>query len=114
MFVLIQHLFPGCAAIGGAEHAALRVGTIRVSLRGYQHGGGTMRINNDAADVARVTQSNVGPGLTAIAGFIHAVPVSEIRAEVGLTAAHINSVGIRWRNGQRSNRADWLAVKNWL
>src|SRR2546423_12446062 len=40
------------------------------------------------------------------------MPIDKIRRKAAFAAANIDHVGIRWRNRQRSDRGDWLAVKN--
>ena len=83
------------------------------------HGGdqnyiGAVRIDDYTADVARVTQPDIAPGFAAIAGFIDTIAIREIRAPVGLAAARINNVGIRWSKGQRADGSNGLAVKDRL
>ena len=48
VFVFVEHLLPGVAAIGGAEDAALGVGAVGVAEHGREEAIGIARIDEDA------------------------------------------------------------------
>ena len=64
-------------AITGAEDSALIVRRVEMTDRGYEHDVGIFRIDRDLADVVRVLQPEIRPGLSRVGGLIH--PVAEAR-----------------------------------
>ena len=52
--ILVEDLLPGAAAVGRAEHAALRVRTIGMAERGHQHALAVARVDEDPPDLLRV------------------------------------------------------------
>src|SRR5580698_5690289 len=76
------------------------------------HDVGIMRINDNAADLARVLQSDVCPGFAGVGRFVDAVAGAESGANVRLTGANVENVGIGWRDFDGANRRDGLAIEN--
>src|SRR6185312_10348256 len=68
-----EHVFPGGAAVGGLEHAAVAARAPERSLGGDIDGVGVARIDDDAADVAGILESHVAPGGAAVVGAVDAV-----------------------------------------
>ncbi len=94
VFVLVEHLLPGLAAIGSAEDAALRVRSPGVSESCDESDVGIAGIDDDCADVARVFEPDVGPCLAGIGGFVHSVTIGDVPAQTGFPAAGVKNVGI--------------------
>ncbi len=61
-FVLVQHLLKGLSAVGGAEHAALRVRTVRMPQGRHEQPVGIARIHQDRRNLLRIAQAEVAPG----------------------------------------------------
>ncbi len=108
----IQNFSPGVAAIGRAENAAFVIWAVGVAESGDEHGIRVFRIDDDPADLTRVLQADVGPGLAAIGGFVNAVAAREIRANIRFARAGVENVWVRWRDFERSDGCDGLAVEN--
>ncbi len=72
---------------------------------------GILRIDDDAADLPRVVQADVLPGLSAVGGFVDSVARAESGANVGFAGAGIDDVGIRRRNFQCADRGDGLPIE---
>ena len=107
-------MLPGFSAIDRFVNAALGVGAVSVSQHADKYNICVVRIDHDAADLARIFQPDVVPGLSRVARFVYAVPGSEVRANVGFAGARIKNVWVGWRHFDRPDRPHWLAVKNWL
>src|SRR5215467_9151057 len=73
-----------------------------------------MRIEDDAADMARRSEAYALPGAPAIRGLVNARAVGEIGAEIGFTGAGINNVGIGLGHGQSADGSDRQAVRDRL
>src|SRR5512132_2769459 len=80
VLVLVENLLPRLAAVGGAEDAAFRVRAEGVADRRDQHDVRITRVDDDRADLARVLQPDVVPGLAAVGRFIYAVAVGVVAA----------------------------------
>src|SRR5213594_1451251 len=61
-------------------------------------------IDNDAANLARLLEPDVLPGLAGVGGFVHAVAELDRIAHVGFAGADIDDVRIRRRDSNRANR----------
>ena len=73
VFVFVQNLLPRPAAVAGAKHAALLVGTVRMPERRHEDAIRVSRVDDDGADLPRLAQAEMLPGLARVAGFIDAV-----------------------------------------
>src|SRR5579884_2258553 len=82
IWTAIENFLPGCAAIVGAEYAALFIRAIGMPQGGDEDLIGIARIYDNAADLARVVQANMLPRVSAVGGFVDAVARGEIRADV--------------------------------
>src|SRR6266446_9506685 len=67
VFVLVEHSCPRLSAISRAKHSAFLVWSKAVTERGHQDNIGVFRIYEDAANLARVSQSEMRPGFAGIA-----------------------------------------------
>ena len=100
------------AAITGAEHAALRIRSIRMAERGDIGEIGVVRGDQDAADLLRIIEADLRPGLSSIARAVHAVTLRDIRTHVGLAAADVDDIGVGGGNGEGADRTDRLFVED--
>ena len=57
---------------------------------------------------------DVLPGLTGVGGAIDAVAFGNVAARIRFTGSHIDHVGIRWCDRDRTGRRDRLLVENRL
>ena len=112
--VLAEHLLPAPAAVAGAEHAALRVGAVGVPQRRRVDDVRIARIDQHAPDLLRVGEADMGPGLAAVGGLVHAVPLGDVGAHVGLAAPDVDHPWVGGRDGQRADRADRLRIEDRL
>ena len=113
--VLVEHLAPGLAAVGGLEDAALLVGREGMAQRSDEDDVGILRIDPDRGDVARVFQPDVLPGLAGVGRLPHAVALIDRSAHVAdIAGSDVDDVRIRRRNGDRADRGDVLLVEDGL
>ena len=87
--VLEQHARPAGAPVGGAEHSALRVGSVGVAQGGDEQHLGVARVHQYAGDLARVGKPDGGPVRAAVGGAEHAHALRDVRAHVGFARAHV-------------------------
>src|SRR5258707_13154103 len=100
VLIFIEHLAPALAAIGGAEDAALRVGTERMAQRGHKRDVGIFRIHNDAADGLRVAKPAVRPHLAGVDLLVNAIAAADVAAIAGLACAPLADIMIGRRYGK--------------
>ena len=110
--VVEQRPGPGPTAIGGAEHAALRIGTVGMAERGCQQHVRVARIDQDLADLLGVLQPDGGPGGPAVGRAEHAFALGDIGAHVGLARADVDDVAIARGHGQGADGAHGLGVED--
>ena len=113
-FVLVEHLLPGLAAVGGAEDAALGVGAVGVAEGGDEEAVGIARVDEDGGDLLGVAESEVTPGLAGVGGLVHAVADGEIGALESFAAAHVDGVGVGGGEGDGADGAGGLVVEDGL
>src|SRR5882724_8644725 len=109
--VEVENLFPGLAAVAGAEDAAVGVGAVSVAKSGDE---GDIRIggmDDDGADVASVLQADVAPGLAGVAGTIDAIAERDVAADAGFTAADVNHIGIGFGDGDGADGRGGLLLE---
>src|SRR5207248_8017786 len=106
-----QDVPPGAPAVGGLEEAALLAGLPQVAQGGDVGGAGVLRVDDDAADVARGAQPGVGPGLPAVGGAVDPVAPGNAVAGVGLAGADPDHVGVGRGHGDGPDRGDPLVVE---
>ncbi len=112
--VKVEHLRPRLASIGSAEEAALGIGAKGVAHGGDQDRVRVARMHNHAADVPRIAQPDVLPGLAGIGGFVDSVTVGDVAAQAGLAAAHVDGVGVGGRHGDGADGGSGLLVEHRL
>jgi len=89
-----QHLVPRRAAVLGLVDAARAVRLESLADCGDPHDIVVARIDLDRADMARVVEADMVPGLAAVHGFVHAVAADHIAAQPVGARADINDVGV--------------------
>src|SRR5207244_4737274 len=100
------------AAVGGLEQAALLVRPPDVAQGGDVDGLGILGVDDDLADVLRVAQAHVLPGLAAVGRFVDAVAPGDAIAGVGLAGADPDDVGVRLRHGDAAEADARLMVED--
>ena len=76
-----QRLRPRLAAVDGPVDATRPVRTEGVTDRGDVRDVGVGRMDADRADLLRVVEAEVGPGVAAVGGAVDAVAVGEVLAQ---------------------------------
>src|SRR5712664_2054568 len=113
VFVLVENFLESLAAVGGAEDAALGVGTVGMSFGGNENAVGIFRIDEDRGDLLGVAEVlQMRPGFSGVGGFVNAIAGREIRALQTFATAGVNDVRIGWSNGQRADGAGGLVVED--
>src|SRR6185312_12114556 len=114
VFVFEKDFLPCRSAVTGAEDATFRAWAVSASHGRDEYDIGILRINGNAADMARRVETDVLPRLSAVSGFINAIAIRQVGTEIGFTGAYIDDRRIRLRHGNRANRRNGLAVKGRL
>src|ERR1700728_1396487 len=112
--VAVERALPGPAAIGRAEYTAHLVGAVGMPERGDQHHVRVVRIDENAADLLGVAESDRPPAAPEVVGAEHAGSLGDVRAHVGLAGTDIDDPAIRGRDRQRADRADRRRVEDRL
>ena len=95
VLVAKEDALPGLAAIARAIDAALLVRAMRVTERGDVDEIGILRVDAHLADVARLREAAVRPGLAAVGGLVDAVAVRDVAANRRLAHADVDHVAGR-------------------
>ena len=112
--VLVEHLGPRAAAVAGAKHAAIGVRPVGMTQRRHQDDVGVARIDHDLPDVARALESHELPVVAPVRGLVDAGAVGDVGADGGFARADVDDLGIRRRDGERTDRRDLLAIEQRL
>ena len=99
-----QDTLPVGSAVFRAEHAPLVVGAVGVPQGCHVHQVGIGGMHPHPGDVPGVGQADVGPGLAAVGGTVHPVPVGHVPADAGFPHAGIDDVGVGGRDGDGAHR----------
>src|SRR5471032_1320676 len=91
LIVLIEDLLPGNAAIGRAEDSPLIIRAVGMSECGHKDDVRVPGIDDQRADVPRVLEADILPGLAPIHGLVHAIAVRDVAANAGFARPHINN-----------------------
>src|SRR5581483_12035534 len=84
----VQDFLPGLAAIGSAIEAAISTWRPQRSFGGNENCVAVFRADSNATNVLRVLQSQIGPALAAVFGFVNAVAVVNAALRVVLTCTY--------------------------
>src|SRR6185437_7697455 len=109
-----ENFLPVLATVGGAIDAALRVGAVGVSGHGGKNLVRIFGIHGEFGNLLAVTQAEMRPGFAGVSGFVDAIAHGEIRAVQSFAAADIDDIGIRRRDGDRTDGTGGLVVKDGL
>ena len=74
---------------------------------------GVLRMDDDLADLERLLQAHVLPGLAAVGGLVDAVAVGDGVARVVLAGADPDDVPDRTGRRRRRRWRRWLSWSNW-
>src|SRR6185312_8720575 len=108
-----QRAFPGLAAVGGAEHAALLLRRRSTPQRAHEHVVGIARVDHDARDASGFRQAHVLPVLAGIGGLVHAVTDHVAWTDhPWLAGTHPDRIGIGRRDRKRADRRHVLVVED--
>ena len=94
VFIQAKHVLPVLSAVDRHEHAAFRVRTPKVSERGRVYDIGVLRIDDDSADVVRLTKTHVLPRPAAVGRLVDAIAPRGALSIVGFARADPDHVGI--------------------
>src|SRR5262249_18487438 len=94
VFVFPEDFLEALAAVGGAEDAALFVGSVGMSGDSRKDLVGVMGINGELGNLLALAKPQGCPGLAGIGGFVDAVANGEVRAMQPFAAAHVDNVRI--------------------
>src|SRR5215470_12942307 len=73
--VFEQNLLPGGATIRAAKYPALFIGSVGMTERGNKDDIRIPGINDQSANMARVFQANIFPGVSAVKRFVNSIAV---------------------------------------
>ena len=112
LFIFVENLLPGLAAIGRAKDSALFVRPERMSERRDENDVGIVRIDDQrgrcgACHRVRCASRSCPPSTR----FVHAIAKRNVAANAGLARAHVNDVRIGGRDRNRSDRGNRLLVE---
>src|SRR5713226_576478 len=107
----VENFLPGFTAVTRAEDAALIVFAVGMAEGGDKSDIGIRRMDDHLADVARVFQTDVVPGLAAIVRTIDAVAEGDVAAYAGFARTDINYIGIGVRHRDAADRGGILLVE---
>jgi len=110
----IERFRPTRATIARLEDAPLGIRAVGMPQSGDIHDVGTLGIDDNLADLPRVAETEVRPGLAAIGGLVDAIARGKIGTDVGLACAHVDHLGIRPSHGEGTDRRNLLAVEDRL
>ncbi len=99
-----QHVVPGPAAIGRFEHAPLGVRAPQMADRRDIHDVRIAGMNDDAADVPRLVESDVRPRAAGVDRFVDAVAPRRALPVVGFARARPDDVRVRRRHREVADR----------
>jgi hypothetical protein len=103
--VAVEHLPPALAAVGGLEHPALHVASMRMAEGGDVDDVRIARVDADLRDRVRLGEPNVRPGLAGVDRLVDAIPLHDVPADAGLAHAGVDDVGVGLRDRQRADGA---------
>src|SRR5579864_6300893 len=73
VWAFVQNVLPSAASVGGTIDAACGIRTVGVAERGDEDDIGVRGMNEDAADLPGIAQTDVSPSFSGVGGFVHAV-----------------------------------------
>src|SRR5687767_4595668 len=82
--VAVQHALPRLPAVARTEHAAFGIWSVRVPERRDVRRVGILGMDADLADVARLLEAEMRPGLARVRRAVHAVTVRDVAADAAL------------------------------
>ena len=109
-----QDLVPGIAAVGGFVQAAVATAGPERSLGRHVNRVGVLGVYPDHADMFRLLQAHIGPGLATIQALVDTVAVTDVATGDILPAAHPNGVMVIGVNGDRTDGIGTFGVKHAL
>src|SRR5581483_3092376 len=91
---LVEHLLPGLASVHRAVDAAFLVRPPGVAERGHVDDVRIPGVDHDVADVARIGEADVLPGVPAIGGTIDAIAVGDVASDRRFARPDVDDVWI--------------------
>src|SRR5713226_6804577 len=110
VFVFVENLLPGLAAVERTEHAALGVRPVGMSLGRDEQAIGIFGIDDDGCDLLRVAQSEMLPGVARVGRFVDSVAYGKIGTTQAFSTANVDYVWAQGSNGERSDGTCRLIV----
>ncbi len=112
VFVFVEDLLEGLAAIGRAIDPALWVRAVGVPSDGDEDAVSIVRINGYLRNLLAIAQSQVGPCRATVRGFIDTVSDREIGPMQPFTAGDVDDVRIGRRDLEGPNRASGFVIED--
>ncbi len=115
MIIAVENLLPGFSAIVRTKDASLRIRAVGMTERGDEDNIGVLRIDADTGDGLRIGQSRFVPCFSRVCGFVHAVALHDVSAQLGFTHSDIHNVRVRFRDSHCADgRAGDLSISDRL
>ena len=114
VFVFVENLFEVLAAVGGAENAALGVGSVGMAEGSDVEAVGVFGIDFNVGDHLGIAKTEVSPALAGVDGFIDTIAGGEIGADDASTGADVDDVGVGGRDSDGADGAGGLGIEEGL
>ena len=111
VLVLVQDALKRCTTIERPEHAALRVGSVRMAKGGDKQPVGILRVDIDHRDHLRFAEAQMRPRCPVIHRLVNAIADREIWTDDPGATAHVDDVRVRWGDRDRTDRTCGLVVE---
>ncbi len=111
LVVEVPDSFPGLAAVDGLVQAALLAGAVQPAEGADVDDVGVGGMNDDLADLERLLEAHVAPGLAAVGGLVDAVAVGNRVARVVLAGADPDDIAVRRRHAHVADGHRGLVVE---
>src|SRR5207302_9380976 len=100
------------SAVRRTKDAPLLIRTVWMSEHRDEEAIGIARIDGEHRNLLAVAEAEVLPRFAGVSGFVGAVAGREIGTLQAFARAGVDDVGIRRRDGDRTDRAGWLLIEN--
>ncbi len=108
----MEHAAPVLAAVRRLVDAAVAAGTPNRAIGSHPHDVGVAGVHGNHADVLRILEAHVGPGMAAVLRAVDAIAVGYGALVVVLARADPNGIGVAGVQGHAANGVGTFAVKN--
>src|SRR5437899_12657933 len=113
IFVFRENFRPRFAAVARPENSPFRIWAEGVTEGGHEYYVWIIRMNDERADLAGVTQPDIFPVLSGIDRFVNPRTVGGVTANGGFAGANINGIVVGRRHCDCANGRNVLFIKEW-